>query len=265
MKLSIKNYTRKLDFVLIGIIFFCTISIDKLYAQYYNREVKAEIKIDNNGEFVTFTAFAENLTPSDLNLNYQFLVFKKDSNNNVSSTRQEDLFFLKANEKKVLSSSSIGINLEGSVKVILLINDLEENPLGKDVKEISGTNELLEEVKASKEQIIINQEEAKPQDGIIISGLVLENTLTRVGRDFYRYFYSDFYNKQIISPKNIEIEETPGRGRSTRITVRMGDQIIMQFFAQPKKEFLKQMASVTLLRVTAYIQQLKSGAKFKYY
>jgi len=89
--------------------------------------------------------------------------------------------------------------------------------------------------------------------------------LTRIGRDFYRYFYSDFYNKQIISPKNIEIEETPGRGRSTRITVRMGDQILMQFFAQPKKEFLKQMANVTLIRVNAYIQQLKSGTKFKYY
>jgi len=160
-----KSSLEKLNIVLFVIAFFYPIANDYLYAQYFNTEVRAEIKIEDNGEFLTFTAFAENLTSSDLNLKYQFLVFQKDSNNNTSRTNQEDSFFLKANEKIALSSSSIGINLDGSIKVILLINDLEENPLGKDVKELSGTKELLEEVKSEKEKIIINQEEAKPEDG----------------------------------------------------------------------------------------------------
>jgi len=236
-----------------------------VYSQFYNKEVKAEIKVENKGEFITFTAFAENLTPSDLNLKYQFLIFKSDSNNNTSKTSQGDLFFLKANDKISLSSTSLNFNHSGLIKVILLINDLEDNPLGKDTKELENTEETLKEVESKKEQIIVSQDEAKPQDGVIINGLVLESTLTTYGRDFYRFYYSEYYNKQIVSPRNIEIEETPGRGRSTRITVKIDDQIIMQFFAQPKKKFLQEMAGIALSRTVAYIQQLKSGNNLKYY
>lgn len=227
--------------------------------------MKAEIKLENKGEFLTFTAFAENLTPSDLNLRYEFLIFKRDANNNSSRTSQGDRFFLKANDKISMSSTSLNFNQQGNIKAVLIIYDLEDNPLGKDVLELANTNETLKQVESKKEQIIVSQDEAKPQDGVFINGLVLENTLTKNGRDFYRYYYSDYYNKQIVSPRNIKIEETPGRGRFTRLSVKIDDQVILQFFAQPKKEFLKKMARIALNRTIAYLQQLKAGNNLKYY
>jgi hypothetical protein len=235
------------------------------YSQFLNKEVKAEIKVENKGEFLVFTGFAENLTASDFNLKYELMIFKIDENQNSSKTNQENLFYLQAHDKLTLSSTSLNFNEKGKIKVILLINDLDNKPLGKDILELDNTNEVIQEIERTKDKIIITQDEARPQDGFIINGLVLEKTITKNGRDFYRFYYSEYYNKQIVSPRNIEIEEAPGRGRGTRITLKVGNQIIMQFFAQPKKEFLQEMASIAINRTIAYLQQLKSSNNLKYY
>ena len=94
-----------------------------------------------------------------------------------------------------------------------------------------------------------SQDEAEAQDGYRIDGLVIQKTLTKSGRDFFRMFYSDYYNRQIHSPKNIVIKEVPGRRRNTLITVEVDGTLVWQFFAQPRKEFLSNMVGVSLQRV----------------
>ena len=90
-----------------------------------------------------------------------------------------------------------------------------------------------------------------------MDGLVVENTLTKAGRDFYKYFYSEYYNRGIQTKKNIVIEEVPGRMRSTRISVKIDDRVVWQFFSQPKKSFLQSMAITALDRCIAHLQQLQ--------
>lgn len=244
---------------------FALLFVSEGFSQFYNKEVAAEINIENKGEFLSFTATAENKTPSDFNLRYQFTIFKRDQKNNISKTDQGDLFFLEAREKKVLSSTTINQNEEGSVTILLMIYDLDDKPLGMDRMELNLSAGTVKEA-VKEEPLVISQDEAPPQDGFIINGLVIENAITKAGRDFYKYFYSEYYNKQITTPKNIEIEEVPGRGRVTRISVKIEGQVVMQFFAQPRKDFLKRMANVALSRSVAYLQQLEQQeANFKYY
>ncbi|WP_029331555.1 CsgE family curli-type amyloid fiber assembly protein [Gillisia marina] len=167
----------------------------------------------------------------------------------------------------ILSSTTVNKSEEGTITVILLIFDEDDKPIGKDRIELVNDLESIKEV-ITEESIIApaSKDEAKPQDGFQINGLVIENTMTKVGRDFFRNFYSEYFNKQIISPKNIEIDEIPGRGRITRISVKVGQQVLISFFARPNKDYLKQMASVSIQRTIAYIQQLeKQGNNFKYY
>ena len=70
-------------------------------------------------------------------------------------------------------------------------------------------------------------------------------------------FYSDYYNRQIHSPKNIVIKEVPGRRRNTLITVEVDGTLVWQFFAQPRKEFLSNMVGVSLQRVLSYLNRLE--------
>ncbi len=227
-----------------------------LHAQYFNKEVKAEILVERNSEFKTFKASAENLTPSDYPLQYDFMVFKEDAKGNIAKSSQANDFFIKGNQKILLAQVNINFNEDAKIILVLLLYDKDGKPIGKDrlVLEEGGKTEI----DSQREQPAVNsQDQAKPQDGFVINGLIIENTLTKAGRDFHRYFYSEYYNRGIISAKNITIDEAPGRGRTTRISVKVGDDLVWQFFSQPRKEFLKQMAQTALNRAIAHLQRLQ--------
>ena len=76
--------------LILKILLFGFITIPTAHAQFYNKEVKAEVLVEKNSEFTTFKATAENLTPSDYSLQYDFMVFKTDANNNTTKRRSDN-------------------------------------------------------------------------------------------------------------------------------------------------------------------------------
>lgn len=249
-----------------SLIVFFMLSTSLLAQEIYNQEVKAQINIERTSEFVTFTATAENLDFSDFSLRYEFMVFKVDGNNNSSKTSQANRFFLKGNEKKILSSVTINNNSDDKSILLLLIYPLEssdknQGAIGKDRLVVYNDGQGGLKIELDNEQKVNVKEQPEDQDtsakdGFFLNGLVLQKTLTKPGRDFYRYFYSEYYNKQIKTGKNILIEEVPGQRRSTRISVKVDGQLVWQFFSRPQKEFLKDMADRALDRSIMYLQQL---------
>ena len=232
--------------------------LGNLYAQVYNKEVVASVKIDRNSEFYTFSATAENLLPSVNSLRYEFMVFKVDSNNNSEKNTQSNRFVIKEHEKKIVSVVTINNNVEGKVIIVFFIYDLNNKPIGKDRIVLENKGSLLEITEIDNpDRNITSLDQAKPQDGFVLNGFVIENTITKAGRDFYKYFYAEYFNKGILTTKNIIIEEVPVRSRFTRISVKVEDQLVWQFFSQPKKEFLKQMAKTALARSIIRLQQLE--------
>lgn len=238
------------------VVFFCFALVFQAKSQILNEVIKASIQVEDKGEFLNFQAIAENLNSADRNLEYEFIVIKKDSQGNTSRTSQGDRFFIKAYEKIILSSTQVNRALNGSIIVMHLIYDKDRKPVGRDKLEFEFTEEGIKEVSERKE-IKISTDEAKPQDGFVINGLVIENTITKAGRDFYRFFYSDYYNRQITTPFNIKIEEDPGRGRMTRISVYVQDDLIMRFFVQPRRDYLKQMAEIAMQRSINQLRKLE--------
>lgn len=228
-------------------------------AQFYNKEYVGKIYVKKDSEFFTFTATAENITPADVNLKYDFIIYQAVDDTTTSKNNDSNTFFLKANEKKVLSKANINYNAQGKIILLLILYDEDDKPVGQDRIELTSNNGFQE---VPAEQLSVRQEtvspdQAAPQDGFVLGGLVIQNTLTKAGRDFYKYFYSEYYNKQITTNKNIIIEEVPGRFRNTRISVKIDNQLLWQFFSQPKKAFLQEMAKTALDRCVRYLQQIE--------
>ncbi|GER60001.1 hypothetical protein ULMA_21090 [Patiriisocius marinus] len=239
---------------------FTLFSISTTFAQFYNKEVKASIKVEKSSEFYTFKAISENLTPSDYNLRYEFMVFKTDENNNSSKSSQENRFFIKANEKQLLSSVTINYNVTGKIVIALLIYDENDKPIGQDRIELSeGGQTQLEDYPEKAEAV--TRDQAAPQDGFVKRGLVLKKTLTKTGSDFYRFFYEKCYNLGLKTPHDILITESFARGRTTRIEVLVENKLVWQFFSQPKKDFLKQMAETAFERSIAQLRILQKQDK----
>ncbi len=249
------NWLLSKYFIFIFLLAYSTVT----YAQFYNKEYKAKILVRNDSEFYTFAATAENLTPTDVNLKYEFIVFNGDANNNISKNTQSDLFFIKGNDKKILSTVTVNYNETGKITIVLILYNLDGKPVGQDrleLKSVDGHQKIvIDEKHGEKDKQ--NSDQASPQDGIIFDGLVVENTLTKAGRDFYKYFYADYYNRGIKTKKNIVIEEVPGRMRTTRISVKIDGELIWQFFSQPKRDFLKSMAKTALERSIKHLQELQ--------
>lgn len=228
--------------------------------KFYNKDVNALIKFDKTSEFTTFSATAENLTYSDLSLRYEFMLFKKDSADNTAKSLQGNRFFLEANEKKILSSITLNNVIAGKVTLLLLVYpvlDGEENTgaISKDRIEVTSNENGQLQLKLDPNRKELLREEA--QDGVFLQGLVVKKVLTKSGRDFYKYFYAEYFNKQIKTEKHIVIEEVPGQRRSTRISVKVDGQLVWQFFSQPKKDYLTKMANTALDRSIRYLQQLQ--------
>lgn len=246
------NIFKKTVFFIVFLIASNTIS----YGQFFNKEIQAKILIERNSEFYTFHAAVRNTTSTDFNLKYDYSVFRTDADGNVVKSNQSDLFFLKGDEKKILSTLTVNYSVDDKIILVLLVYDKDDKPIGKD-------RIVLEE--GGKTVIDLNRntpkaasgDEAIAQDGYRAEGLVLQKTLTKSGRDFFRMFYSEYYNTQIQSPVNILIKEVPGRRRNTLISVEVDGKLVWQFFAQPRKEFLANMVRISLQRVLSFLNRLE--------
>lgn len=231
------------------------------FSQYYNTEIDAKIKVENNQEFIKITGTAQNNTEINQSLRYVLSVIRT-SDGNISKNDQDGRFILATGEKKDLSTTTINADIKDKVIILLLVYDNEDHLRGKD--RIAFNEEaVLDEIESdSKEKPLpINAAENRSRpndnDGVILKGIVIEETKTKPGRDFYRYFYSKYSSNNINGEKIVTIQEVLALGTNTKIEVKVGDEVILEFFLRPKQDYLNAIADVAIQRVNIKLQQLK--------
>lgn len=248
---------RELFFVLIYSMMFSIIC----QAQFYNKEVAATINLevqDNN--MLQIAGSAENKTELNKSLRYTLSVIKsgkKEGNSNKNS--QKGRFVLEPNSKKGLSKTTINITAADRTIILLLIYDEKDKIVGKDRKVLNGVDEE-DAVTIVSETNSTNYNDVKKSgdDGFILRGMVVEDTKTKAGRDFYDLFYSLYLANNINGEKIIKIQEKLAIANNTQIQVVAGDQILVQFIINPRSQYLKAMAEHSLNKVNYYFQRLQT-------
>lgn len=234
------------------------------YGQLLNKDVIAEIFIEKESEFIKFKATALNKTNADLSLRYEYLLFIEGKDGAMEKSSQDNRFFIQSYEKKILNALTLSYSVDKKVILVLLLFDKDNKPIGKKriVLEKGSKSDLTKIITESKNNVI-SFDEIAGSGGYVYEGLIIRKLLTKAGRDFSRYFYSEYYNKEIISPQDIFIKESPagGTSRTTRISVRVGDQLVWQFFARPKKDFLIAQTETAINRVLLQLQRVREQRK----
>ena len=77
---------------------------------------------------------------------------------------------------------------------------------------------------------------------ITIDGLVMDETRTKIGRDFYSIFYSRWQAPSDARNFTITVQEQPMPSLGTRITVQLNNQTVFQTRLQPRYEYIEQAA-----------------------
>lgn len=230
-------------FVFLGLINF------SVKAQTSDVEVKAKIILEEVEGNIKITGTAENLTDIIQSMTYKLSVIKKNiKTENRSTNAQEGVFTLEANENKNLSTTQINKSDEDEIIVLLLFYD--EN------------NQIV-----SKDRVVIGDEKKKDKviildDGFEMTGIVTDETKTKMGKDFYDSFYYLYRDYNLNARQIVKINEELSFGRNTKIIIMVENEVVFEFLARPDEEFLMAMAKSAIYETYQYLKKIENEKKY---
>ncbi len=88
-----------------------------------------------------------------------------------------------------------------------------------------------------------------------IDGLILDETRTKLGRDFYDLFYGKWIAPQDARDYAIMLIEAPARGRLVSISVEVDDRPVYRRMLQPRRDLLAASADQAVRAVADHLTQ----------
>lgn len=108
---------------------------------------------------------------------------------------------------------------------------------------------LVEEVK--------NQNSVKKSSDVVleIDGLLIDDTKTKGGRDFYDLFFRDWVAPPDAKNYSIFIVERPFRLNQTTIEISINEILVFQAFLQPRVDYIEELALQSIGITQQYLVQ----------
>lgn len=226
------------------------VNVSFCFSQNLNKDIKPKIEVEEVENTLSATATVENLKSEFRNISFKLTVFKKNKrNSNRSDNAQDGRVTLEPIQKVILSKTQVNRTQDDQIIILLLIYDEDNAIIGKDRLVFGGD----EETKVSV---------LKPNDGLEMLGIIANETKTKLGNDFYDMLYSEFSKLKIKSQKIITVQEELTFGRTTKISVKIDNDIVEEFIARPDEDFLKYMAETSSAKIFKYFKNIEKQAKF---
>ena len=103
------------------------------------------------------------------------------------------------------------------------------------------------------------QEKTQPAtpafDALEIGGLIIDDTRSKIGRDFYDVFYGKWNDPKNADSFTITIKEFPARGRISRISVEVDGNVVIERNVQPRLEIVELLAQQSVHVVQNYLSK----------
>jgi hypothetical protein len=225
--------------ILLGVLFLFNATL--VFSQ---ESVSAKIVAKVADNLIDAKAVAQN-NEATIKDDYSYLLFslKKGAQGNYSKNTQSGQFSLESGEKKELSSLKINIQKDEECKIFLFIR--------KDDVLISKDSIVIYSAEKEKKKEVVAESDFE------IKGIVVEDVITKIGKDFHDYFYQEYSNSGNQYPFIINIKERPYFGRSSIITIEIEDQNVFEFFTKPDEEFLRSAVTAALQKINQFAIQRK--------
>lgn len=228
------------------VVFFFTVFT--ISAQKKNNSgIKAFLNVKDNDGVYGVQALVKNDTTLFKSLQYELAIIKSKTDSKEKPIRlsSKDNFSINPNEVKVLGQTVISFEEEDKIILLLLISE--------NGKIISADRKVF---------LNTTKKTAPLDDGIEIKGLVIDNVISKVGKDFYDLFYRQYSLRDTKSGSLVTVEEQLGIGIGTRIIVKVDEDQVFEGFARPNEEYLEQMSKAVVGRVIKYLEQKKKQKEY---
>lgn len=200
-----------------------------------DKKVNARIENTILENQIRLKAVVTNNTAVYKELNYLLVSIKKGNEGNLSNNQQSGKFSINPGEVKVLSEINVNLEAKDALKVFLYVRDEETRKLiAKDSLELN--TDLFKKKTAKVEEDAVFE----------LKGLTIDDTKTKVGKDFYDLFYIQYSQIPDKSSGAITISELPLRGTSGQISIQIDDKVIYSFMTNPNEDYLKEQLAASL-------------------
>ncbi|ANF53058.1 hypothetical protein A0O34_03680 [Chryseobacterium glaciei] len=200
-----------------------------------DKKINAKIESKTMEGQINLKAVVTNSTAIYKELNYLLVSIKKGNGGNLSNNQQSGKFSINPNETKVLSEINVNLEKKDALKVFLYVKDEETQKLiAKDSLELNNDS-FKKKVSKVEEDVVFE-----------LKGLTIDETKSKVGKDFYDFFYLQYSQLPDKSNSAITISELPGRGTNGQINIEIDDKVVYSFMTNPSEDYLKEQLTNSL-------------------
>ena len=162
-------------------------------------------------------------------------------------------FIYKSHRKTILKNNCIYILLIISVFTSAIQAQVNTDSLLVSTKDSLHTKSderlIIDELEASSEI-----DEGSNENMLEIDGLIVDETKTKGGRDFYEYFFNNWEEPNGASDYSITIKEMPFRMSTTQIQVLVNNEhVIFQSPLQQRYDIVIEMSKMALIRLNQFL------------
>ncbi len=232
------------------------------FAQGSTLEAWLDISRDEAG-LAVIKGMAKNESSKPLAYSYSLRLEKRAPSGNAINTQSGSFTLIEA-EQKTLSSISINLGATSFFEVTLKVFDDEkviaEKKIVSDEKFIAHFQQLKPQKKSKESPNPPKKEISKKNknsvtDALEIEGLIIDDTRSKSGRDFYDQFYGKWVAPVGVTDFTITIRELPARGRAARVAIDVNGNTIIQRMLQPRQDVIELLAEQTVNAVKGYLQK----------
>ena len=217
------------------------------------------------------TGFALSQTTPEATLAYRLSVTKIGEASG-GGTRQAGRFEPRGGVPDTLSSVRLECGPGEGARIELVLRDrrrvLHRHRFDFEADRFPAAGLLRDSLGASayspEDRALIAEVDAQAPDSLTadapaveleIDGLVVDETRTKPGRDFYGYFYRAFQAPAGVSDYGLTLREEPVRGRISRVAVLVDGVPVFRPLLQPRQDLLERIAEQAAQVVARHLQQ----------
>jgi len=149
------------------------------------------------------------------------------------------------------NSTATGRAINRRVELYIVLSGNEMKHVG-EIKDSLKMKTVPASLAKLVEQTIKQQVKPNSLD-IEIDGLLVDDTKTKSGKDFYDLFYSSWEAPQNAKNYTITISEKPFRLTSTLIVVSINENIVYQSILQPRQDIIESQTGEAILTTQDYL------------
>ncbi|MEJ8801236.1 CsgE family curli-type amyloid fiber assembly protein [Pontibacter sp. H249] len=125
-------------------------------------------------------------------------------------------------------------------------NVIRQDSISKEKMRKQETVSLLNQFLQEKTQASVDLE---------VDGLVVDETITKVGRDFYDIFLMQWEAPPMAKNFTVLVKEQPARGNGSLVSIAINDVLLFEQVLQPRYDLIEEVANYVVAIVYNYLQE----------